>query len=142
MLWLLAVSMFAVQGGFHGFTASLPLALARSGVPDPEIGLVMGASAVVQIPAAFIAGSLVDRFGGLRLFVVGALAYLLAAGILGLGIDPTEDLWPYLLARAIQGVGIAASVPAALSMIPSLVARAGAGSPCRSAAAPRTSRWS
>jgi MFS family permease len=127
MLWRLAFAMFAVQGGFHGFTASLPLALARSGVPDPEIGLVMGASAVVQIPAAFIAGSLVDRFGGHRLFVVGALAYLLAAGILALGIDPTEDLWPYLLARAIQGVGIAASVPAALSLIPALVARARRG---------------
>lgn len=121
MLIQLAVAMFAVQAGFHGFTASLPLAMARSGVPDPQIGLVMGAAALVQVPAAFLAGSLVDRFGGARLFVVGAGAYLVACGILAVAPDPTANLLPYLAARAIQGVGIAASIPAALSLIPALI---------------------
>jgi MFS family permease len=125
----LALAMFAVQAGFHGFTAALPLALARSGVPDPQIGLVMGAAALVQVPAAFLAGSLVDRFGGARLFVVSAVAYLLACAILAVAPDPTTNLLPYLAARAIQGVGIAASIPAALSLIPALVpvARRGFG---------------
>src|SRR5215210_7342859 len=100
MLLRLAFAMFAVQAGFHGFSASLPLALARSGVPDPQIGLVMGASALVQIPSAFIAGGLVDRFGGNRLLVLGAVAYLVAGVILATGVDPTRDLLPYLVARA------------------------------------------
>ena len=128
LLWL-AIAMFAVQAGFHGFTASLPLALTRSGVPDPQIGLVMGVAALVQVPAAFVAGSLVDRFGGARLFAVGAAAYLVACGVLAVAPDPTANLLPYLAARAIQGVGIAASIPAALSMIPALVpvARRGFG---------------
>ena len=38
----LAFTLFAVQAGFHGFTASLPVALTRAGVPDPEIGLIVG----------------------------------------------------------------------------------------------------
>ena len=121
MLLRLAFGMFAVQAGFHGFTAALPLALARSGVPDPEIGLVMGAAALVQIPAAFIAGGLVDRFGGGRMFVLGAASYLLAGGILFVARDPVGNVLPFLAARAIQGVGIASSIPAALSMIPLLV---------------------
>ena len=57
----LAFALFAVQAGFHGFTASLPVALARSGVADPEIGLIVGVAALVQVPAAFLAGVIVDR---------------------------------------------------------------------------------
>ena len=46
----LALAVFAVQAGFHAFTASLPVALARAGVPDPQIGLIVGTAALVQIP--------------------------------------------------------------------------------------------
>jgi hypothetical protein len=30
-------------------------------VPDPQIGLIVGTAALVQIPAAFVAGVAVDR---------------------------------------------------------------------------------
>ena len=52
----LALRCLAVQAGFHGFTAALPVALARAGVPDPQIGVIVGTAALVQIPAAFLAG--------------------------------------------------------------------------------------
>ncbi len=73
----LAFALFAVQAGFHGFTAALPVALARAGVPDPQIGLVVGTAAIVQIPAAFLAGIVVDRVGGVRAFTWAGLAYLM-----------------------------------------------------------------
>ena len=118
----LAVSLFAIQAGFHGFTAALPLALAQHGVPDPEIGLVVGAAAVVQFPAAFVAGAAVDRFGGRRLMAAGALAYLCGAAIiLLLGVDPATARLPLLVARIFQGIGIATTLPAALSLVPGLV---------------------
>ena len=60
----LALALFALQAGFHGFTASLPVALSRAGVPDPQIGLIVGVAALVQVPAAFLAGVIVDRLGG------------------------------------------------------------------------------
>jgi MFS family permease len=122
MLFRLSIALFGLQAGFHGFTASLPLVLARSGVPDSEIGLIVGVAAVVQVPAAFAGGALVDRFGGVRLLGVGALAYLLGAAVLLLpGVDPAADRLPFVVARISQGIGIALTLPAALSLVPRLV---------------------
>jgi MFS family permease len=118
----LAVALFAVQAGFHAFTASLPIALARAGVPDPQIGLVVGTAALVQIPAAFVAGVVVDRVGGLSAFTAGGLAYLVGCAILLMpGVEPGGPSAPFLAARVFQGIGIAATLPAALSLVPRLV---------------------
>ena len=127
-----ALALFALQAGFHGFTASLPLALSRGGLPDPEIGLIVGVAALVQIPAAFAVGAMIDRFGGLRIFALGGLAYLGGAAILGLpAVEPSASgpLWAIVLARVLQGVGIAAALPSVLSLTPRLVApeRSGIG---------------
>ena len=122
-MFRLALALFAVQAGFHGFTASLPVALARAGVPDPQIGLIVGTAAVVQIPAAFVTGVIVDRAGGLKAFMAGGLAYLIGCAILLLpGVDPGGSALPFLVARVFQGIGIAATLPAALSLVPRLVA--------------------
>jgi MFS family permease len=117
----LAFALFAVQAGFHGFTASLPVALARAGVPDPQIGLIVGVAALVQVPAAFAAGVIVDRVGGLRVFTIGALAYLVGCGILALpGVEPGGSAAPFVVARVFQGIGIAGILPSALSLVPYL----------------------
>jgi MFS family permease len=122
MLFRLSLALFAMQAGFHGFTASLPLALARSGVVDSEIGLIVGVAALIQVPAAFVGGALVDRFGGLRLLGVGAVAYLVGAGVLLLpGVDAAVDRLPFIVARISQGIGIALTLPAALSLVPRLL---------------------
>jgi MFS family permease len=122
MLIRLAVALFALQAGFHGFTASLPVALARAGIADQDIGVVVGLAALVQVPAAFAGGALVDRFGGLRLLAAGAVAYLVGAGVLLLpGVDPAGDMLPFVVARVSQGIGIALTLPAALSLVPRLV---------------------
>jgi MFS family permease len=117
----LALALFAVQAGFHGFTASLPVALGRAGVPDPEIGLIVGVAALVQIPAAFVAGVVVDRAGGLRVLAIGGIAYLVGCVILLLpGVEPGGPALPFLVARFFQGVGIAGTLPAAMSLVPRL----------------------
>ena len=122
-MFRLAVALFAVQAGFHGFTASLPIALSRAGVPDPQIGLIVGTAALIQIPAAFVAGVVVDRVGGLRAFTAGGLAYLVGCAILLLpGVEPGGPSAPFIAARVFQGMGIAATLPAALSLVPRLVA--------------------
>ena len=122
-MFRLAVALFAVQAGFHAFTASLPIALARAGVPDPQIGLIVGTAALVQIPAAFVTGVVVDRVGGLRAFSAGGLAYLVGCAILLLpGVEPGGPVGPFVVARVFQGIGIAAILPAALSLVPRLVA--------------------
>jgi len=118
----LALSLFLVQAGFHGFTAALPVALARGGVSDPLIGLIVGTAALVQIPAALVAGALLDRFGGVRLFAVGGVAYIVGTGILLLpGVQPGDATLPFFAARIFQGIGIAATLPSALALVPRLM---------------------
>lgn len=125
----LAAALFLIQAGFHGYTASLPLALAQADVPDAQIGLIVGVAALVQMPAAIVGGRLVDAFGGLRLLLAGACAYLLASGILLIpGVEAGGPALPFVLARALQGVGIAASLPAALSLVPRMLPRERHGS--------------
>jgi len=84
----------------------MPLALARAGVEDAAIGLVMGAAAAIQLPAALVGGRLVDTFGAPRLFTTGGILYLLASGVLLLpGVDVEGDLAPFVLARMLQAAG-------------------------------------
>ena len=117
----LAFSLFAVQAGFHGFTASLPVALTRAGVSDPEIGLIVGVASLVQIPAAFVGGVVVDRVGGLRVLAIGGLAYLVGCLILLLpGVEAGGPTGPFIFARLFQGIGIAGTLPAAMSLVPRL----------------------
>lgn len=122
-MFRLAVALFVVQAGLHGYTASLPVALAAAGVPDPTIGVIVGIAPLVQVPAALLAGMFVDRFGGRRLFLFGAGAYIAASTILLLPVaDPAGPLWPFAVSRVFQGVGSAIVLPAALSLVPLLVA--------------------
>lgn len=121
----LSIALFLVQSGFHAYTASMPLALAHAGTADASIGLIMGTAAIIQIPAALVGGRLVDAFGGTRLFTLGALLYLLASLVILLpGVDVEGSLAPFVLVRILQGGGIALVLPAALSLVPRLVAPA------------------
>jgi MFS family permease len=74
------------------------------------------------VPAAFAAGAVVDRVGGLRVFGLGAVAYLVGCAILLIpGVEPGGPVGPFLVARVFQGMGIAATLPAALSLVPRLI---------------------
>lgn len=100
-MFRLAFSLFALQAGFHGFTAALPISLAEAGVPDAQIGLIVGTASLVQLPAAFVAGVILDRVGGLRVFTFGGIAYLIGCGILppSRSFEPGGPSLPFFLAR-------------------------------------------
>lgn len=117
----LAAALFALQGGFHGFTATLPIALSRQGVSDADIGVVVGAAAIVQVPPAIAMGLLIDRFGGVRLLLACGVAYLLAGVAIVIGSSADDAFWLVLGGRVLQGIGHGAALPAALSLVPGLV---------------------
>ena len=124
----LSLALFLMQAGFHGYTATMPLALDRAGRPDPEIGLIVGVAALVQIPAAIVAGVLIDRLGGVRLFLTGGIAYVAASVLLATPLaDPGASTVPFVVARVLQGIGIGLALPAALSVVPRLVEAARQG---------------
>jgi MFS family permease len=126
----LVIAFFAVQAGYHGFTAALPVALVKAGLPDAEIGLIVGVASVVQVPAAFFAGGLIDRFGGPRVLLFGCLSYLAAALLLALPI--AEPGGPgaipvFVIARILQGIGVSTTTPSAFAVVPGLVERTHVG---------------
>jgi MFS family permease len=118
----LSVAIFLAIIGFHAYVASLPVALHDAGWSDPGIGVVMGASAVVQIAAAFVAGPFIDRYGGRLVFLVGVAAFALASLAFLAGVASPEAPLPVLLAvRLLQGIGMATALPSGLSLVPALV---------------------
>ncbi len=119
----LALALFLVQSGFHGYTASLPLALAREGVAPAEVGLIIGVAPLLIVIGTLVTGPLIDRLGVLRVFVGGVAAYLASATILALAgsSQGQASVWPFVVARLLQGVGYAAAAPAVLSVVPALV---------------------
>ena len=126
----LVVAFFAVQAGYQGFTAALPVALVKAGLPDAEIGLIVGVASVVQVPAALFAGGLIDRFGGPRILLLGALAYLGGAVLLTLPMaaPSAAGAVPFFMAsRVLQGIGVSMSTPAAFAIVPGLVDRSRVG---------------
>lgn len=118
----LVITQFLIQAGFHGFTASIPLALSRAGTPDSEIAVLVGVASLVQIPAALVGGALIDRFGGIRLLALGGVLYLASCVVLLLpGLDPAGSNIAIALARVLQGAGFGLCLPAALSIVPRIV---------------------
>jgi MFS family permease len=111
--------------GFDAYVASLPIALLAAGWTDGAIGALMGVAALTQLPAAFVGGGLMDRFGGRLLFIAGGVCFAAASILLVTGIA-TADGPPatMILVRVFQGMGIAILMPAALSLVPGLVATA------------------
>jgi predicted MFS family arabinose efflux permease len=123
----LSIALFLVQAGFHGYTASIPLALHRAGRGDAEIGALVGVAPLIQIAGALVGGVLIDRYGGVRLFIVGGLGYLVASVLLLVGGVAEQNTPFVVVARLLQGASFGFAVPAALSVIPRLVSTAQRG---------------
>lgn len=111
--------------GFDAYIASLPIALLAAGWTDGAIGALMGVAALTQLPTSFIGGGLLDRFGGRLLFLAGAGSFAVGSLLVATGIaSPTAPPAVMVLVRIFQGMGIAVLMPAALSLVPNMVAAA------------------
>ena len=135
----LAITLFLLQCGYHAFTASMPVALTGAGVSDPTIGLIVGSAAAVQVPAAFLAGALLDRFGGVRILYAGAIAYLLGSLIVLAPVtEPGDSTLPFFAARIFQGIGLPAPCRLPCHSSPTSCPACGAALDWRSSTAPTT----
>lgn len=111
--------------GFDAYVASLPIALLAAGWTDGAIGALMGVAALTQLPASFVGGGLMDRFGGRLLFLAGGSAFAIASLLVATGVaSPDGPPALMVVVRVFQGLGIAVLIPAALSLVPGMVAAA------------------
>jgi DHA1 family multidrug resistance protein-like MFS transporter len=113
-LALICMTDFLVWLGSGAIYPYLPVFLHEdAGASLGMIGLVAGAYYVAVLAFAVPAGRLSDRVGRKPMLVAGTALY---AGSMLL-FTLTKDPWLFVLFRAIEGLGAAAVVPAALAFV-------------------------
>jgi MFS family permease len=81
----------AYTTGYSSYVYYLPSMMAARGSGLAATGLAMAIATWGNVPGIIIGGSLVHRFGGLRIFLVGTLA--LIVGMLGTGLTGSAISW-------------------------------------------------
>ncbi len=95
---------------------ALPVVKDDLGYSSTDIAWVVNGYLIPFAGLLLAAGRLADAHGRRRLFVTGTLVFTIASVGCGLAVEP----WQLLAGRAVQGVGAALVVPAALALITTL----------------------
>lgn len=114
--WVLATAILGsslafIEGSVVGL--ALPALQADLGIDSAEVQWVVNAYLLVLGSFMLIGGSLGDRFGLRRIFILGNAVFGL--GALGCAVAPTLPL--LIVARCVQGLGGALLVPTSLALI-------------------------
>ncbi|MFE1885188.1 MFS transporter [Streptomyces diastatochromogenes] len=113
MLALLAFAQFIVAADYNIVYVALPDIGSALGFTTQSLQWVVSAYAVAFGGLLLFGGRLVDRIGGRRIFILGAVVFGLACLVGGLAKDPGV----LIAARAVQGVGGALLSPATLMLV-------------------------
>lgn len=108
---------------FYTLLVPLPRYLANLGLPDWQVGLVLGAFGIAALIGRPLAGLSSDQFSRRAVIMVGALLFFL--GVLGMERSAQPIL--LLLARCLQALGYVAVTTAATALIMDVTPEAGRG---------------
>jgi EmrB/QacA subfamily drug resistance transporter len=114
--WVIAAASIGSGMAFLDSTVlnvALPAVQADLGASAREAQWVYGAYALVLSALLLIGGSLGDRYGRRRVFVLGAAIFAVASAWCALAPDPGQ----LVAARAVQGMGGALLVPESLAIL-------------------------
>ena len=114
--WVIAAASLGSGMAFLDSTVmnvALPALQAELGASAREVQWSYGAFALVLSALILVGGTLGDRFGRVRLFVIGAAIF--GAASLWCALVPYPE--QLVVARAVQGVGGALLVPASLAIV-------------------------
>lgn len=112
-VWLATLIFF---GGFYALLTPLPRYLAAVGLPDWQIGLVLGAFGVASLVGRPFAGRATDRWGARPVMLAGAAALLVGA----LGVGLTADVAALFGLRLLQAIGYVAFTTAGTGLVVAL----------------------
>jgi EmrB/QacA subfamily drug resistance transporter len=116
--WLIAVSVLASGMAFLDATAvnvALPSIGRELGAGLSDLQWVITGYTLTLASFILLGGSLGDRYGRRRVFLIGVAWFAVASLLCGLAQTP----WQLVAARAVQGVGGALLTPGSLSLIQS-----------------------
>lgn len=112
---LLTITLVSFAATFGSYAASpaLPSMVSGLGVSEADVGLVMAA---YTLPAVFllpVTGVLTDMYGRRTVLVPSLLLF----GVAGVAVAFAESFLAILVLRVVQGVGGAAIIPVAITLI-------------------------
>jgi predicted MFS family arabinose efflux permease len=113
LAWFATVTFFA---GFYALLVPLPRYLAGIGLPDWQIGLVLGAFGIASLIGRPVAGVATDRFGSRPILLCGAASLAVGA----LAVAYTANLGLLMGLRLLQAIGYVAFTTAGTALIVSL----------------------
>jgi MFS family permease len=108
--WTATVIFFA---GFYALLIPLPRYLEQQGLPDWQIGLVLGAFGVAALVGRPLAGFAADRWGAQPVLLVGAAALCIGA----LSVPITDNTALLFILRLLQAGGYAAFTTASTALV-------------------------
>jgi MFS family permease len=114
--WVVAAASLGSGMAFLDSTVmnvALPAVQTDLNVSASGVQWVFGAFALVLAAFLLVGGSLGDRYGRRRVFVLGAAIFAVASVWCALAPDPAQ----LFVARAVQGAGGALLVPASLAIV-------------------------
>jgi EmrB/QacA subfamily drug resistance transporter len=114
--WVLAATILGSGMAFIDGTAvnvALPALQAGLGATVADVQWVVEAYALFLSALLLVGGSLGDRFGRRRVFLIGAGGFALASAACGLA----PDSGALIAARAVQGIAAALMVPGSLALL-------------------------
>ncbi|MGD0218863.1 MAG: MFS transporter [Acidimicrobiales bacterium] len=112
-LSVLCVAVLVVSLDNTILNVALPTLVERLGATTAELQWIVDAYAIAFGGLVLVGGSLADRYGRRRLFILGLVVF--GGGSLGAAFSGSVD--PLIAWRAVMGVGAAMTVPSALSIV-------------------------
>ncbi|HSL00056.1 MAG TPA: MFS transporter [Rubrobacteraceae bacterium] len=114
--WVLAATIIASGMGFMDGTVvnvALPVIQDELGASAVDALWIVESYALMLAALILVGGSLGDRYGRRRVFLVGVSLFTLASAWCGLAPDPGQ----LIAARTVQGIGGALMIPGSLAII-------------------------
>jgi len=111
--WLAWVATMVFFGGFYALLVPLPRYLAAVGLPDWQVGLVLGTFGVASLVGRPVAGLASDRLGARPIMLAGAGSLAFGA----LAVSVTSSLALLVGLRILQALGYVAFTTAGTALV-------------------------
>ena len=121
--WTVWSATLLFFGAFYALLTPVPLYLEAVGLPDWQIGFVLGAFGVASLVGRPVAGALNDSLGSRPVILFGTFALAAGAGLTSLATGPA----PLFALRVLQAAGYVSFTTAATALVADLAPEARRG---------------